>query len=63
MSRWVRITANMALGAYEIAEATGDLPDPTWPDLPFEEILKIAFRNHIVDRHDHPVVQRLRGMV
>lgn len=63
MSRWMRIVANMSLGAYEISEATGDLPDPTWPDLPFEEILKIAFRNHIVDRADHPVVQRLRGAV
>jgi hypothetical protein len=57
----VRITANMSLGANEIFEATGDLPDPTWPELPFQEILKIAFRDHIVDRPDHPVVQLLRG--
>ena len=63
MHNWVRITANMSLGAYEVFEATGDLPEPTWPDLPFEEILKIAFRDHIVDNADHPVVQRLRGKV
>jgi hypothetical protein len=61
MQKWLRITANMSLGAYEIFEATGDLPEPIWPDLPFSEILKIAFRDHIVDRPDHPVVQRLRG--
>jgi hypothetical protein len=61
MKKWVRITANMSLGAYEIFEATGDLAEPKWPDLSFEEILKIAFRNHIVDRPDHPLVQRLRG--
>jgi hypothetical protein len=61
MSKWVRITANMSLGAYEIFEATGELAEPTWPDLPFEEILKIGFRNHIVDGPNHPVVQRLRG--
>ena len=61
MRKWVRVTANVSLGAYEIFEATGDLPEPTWPDLTFEEILKIAFRNLIVDRPDHPVVQRLRG--
>jgi hypothetical protein len=61
MRKWMRITANMSLGAYEIFEATGDLPEPTWPNLTFEEILKIAFRNYIVDRPDHPVVQRLRG--
>jgi hypothetical protein len=63
MGRWMRISANMSLGAYEVFEATGDLPDPTWPDLPFQEILKIAFRDHIVDRADHPLVRRLRGAV
>jgi hypothetical protein len=63
MRKWVRLTANMSLGAYEVFEATGDLPEPTWPDLPFQEILKIAFRDHIIDSLDHPVVQRLRGAV
>ena len=63
MDRWVRIKAHMALGAYEIEEAIGDLPNPTWPDLPFSEILRIAFRDHIIDSFDHPVVQRLRGAV
>ena len=61
MKSWIRLTANMSLGAYEVFEATGDLPEPEWPDLPFPEILKIAFRDRIVDRADHPLVQRLRG--
>jgi hypothetical protein len=60
---WVRVTANMSLGAYEIFEATGDLAEPAWPEIPFEEILEVAFRNHIVDRIDHPLVQKLRGAV
>lgn len=63
MDQWLRITANMSLGAYEVFQATGDLPEPIWPDLPFSEILKIAFRNHIVDSADHPVVRRLRGAI
>jgi hypothetical protein len=63
MRKWVRLTANGFLGAYEVFEATGDLPEPTWPDLPFPEILRIAFRDHIVDKVDHPLVQRLRGAV
>lgn len=58
---WVRVTANMALGAYEIREAQGDLPDPEWPEYPFEEILKIAFRDRTVDRLEHPLIGRLRG--
>jgi hypothetical protein len=61
MHKWVRITANMSLSAYEVYEAIGDLPEPIWPDLPFEKILEIAFRDRIIDRLDHPVVQRLRG--
>jgi hypothetical protein len=61
--KWVRVTASMSLGAYEIFEASGDLPDPVWPDISFEEILKIAFRDRIVDRADHALVQRLRGIV
>jgi hypothetical protein len=63
MERWVRIIANLSLGAYEMFEATGDLSEPEWPDLPFADILKIAFRDRIVDTVDHPVVARLRGAV
>jgi hypothetical protein len=37
-------------------------PTPEWPDhLPFREMLKIAFRDRIVDGLDHPVLKRLRG--
>jgi hypothetical protein len=61
MSRWVRVTANMSLGAYEIFEAMGDIGDPVWPQIPFEEILQVAFRDRIVDRFDHPLIRRLRG--
>jgi hypothetical protein len=61
MGKWVRITANMSLGAYEVFEATGDLLEPTWPDQAFDEILKIAFRDHIVNNTDHPLIKRLRG--
>lgn len=63
MDRWVRLASNKSLNAYEVFVATGDLPEPTWPDLPFSEILKIAFRDRIIDNADHPVVQRLRGAV
>jgi len=63
MKKWVRVTASMSLGAYEIFEASGDLPEPVWPDFSFQEILRIAFRERIVDRADHPLVQRLQGIV
>src|SRR6266481_9109402 len=60
MGKWIRVVANMSLGAYEISEATADLPDPVWPaDLTFAEILKVAFRDRYVDSPDHPPVKRL----
>ncbi len=59
--RWVRVSANMALGAYEVYEATGDLPEPEWPDLEFSEILKVAFKDRFITDLDHPVIRKLRG--
>jgi hypothetical protein len=63
MKKWVRVTASMSLGAYQIVEAIGGLPEPVWPDFSFQEILRIAFRERIVDRPDHPLVRRLQGIV
>jgi hypothetical protein len=61
-AKWVKIRANMSLGAYEIFEAMNDnIPGPVWPELPFAEILRIAFRDRFIDSEDHPVVKRLRG--
>lgn len=62
MTRWVRVTANMSLGAYEIFAAPSGLPEPVWPtDLTFPDILKIAFRDRYVHDVSHPLVKRLRG--
>lgn len=58
---WVRVQSNMNLGAYEVYAATGDLGDPEWPKLPFNELLRIAFRDRYIDTVDHPVLKRLRG--
>lgn len=60
---WVRVTADRSLGAYQVFRATGKLPDPVWPDKTFAELLEIAFRDRMIDRPDHPVLQRLRGEV
>jgi hypothetical protein len=58
---WVRIAANMSLGAYDVFEATCKLPEPEWPDLLFGELLKTAFKSRYIDTLDHPVLRRLRG--
>ena len=62
VTTWVRVSANMALGAYDIAVAEGISSEPQWPDLSFQELLRIAFRDRLVTDLNHPVVKRLRGL-
>jgi hypothetical protein len=59
--RWVRVTANTSLGAYETIEASAAIPDPEWPATPFSELLEIAFRGRVIADFEHPVVKRLAG--
>ena len=52
----------MNLGAYEIFEAQGAIPDPEWPGLPYQELVRIAFRGKIIENHEHAVIKRLCGV-
>lgn len=61
MKKWVRVAANMSLGAYEVFEASGEFPAPVWPEVDFPELLKVAFRDKFIRNIDHPVLRRLRG--
>ena len=61
--KWIRVTANMSLGAYDVFETTGNLPEPQWPEQSFQELLRIAFKDHYIDEMNHPVLKRLRGEV
>jgi hypothetical protein len=59
--RWLRLKANMSLGAYEITIAEGQMAEPVWPDLSFQELVRIAYRDRMITSLDHPVIKRLRG--
>lgn len=61
-SGWIRVVANMNLGGYELYRANGDIPGPDWPDLTFEEIIRIAFKDNFIRDLDHIVIRRLRGL-
>lgn len=63
MGSWIRVQANMSLGAYEIFEASGQLPDPAWPDVSFTQLMNLAFRGKVIDAIDHPVVRKLQGLI
>ena len=58
---WGRMVSDTTNGIYTHYEPTGVLPDPKWPDLSFPAMLKIAFRDRMIDTIDHPVLRDLRG--
>src|SRR5262249_15028388 len=60
---WVRVAANMALGAYDVFQASGQLGEPEWPQVSFRELLRTAFRDRYISDLNHPVLRRLRGEV
>jgi len=59
--QWVRICSNKSLGAYDVFQATGEIPEPEWPELNLEQILEIAFKGRFIKDSDHPALKRLRG--
>jgi hypothetical protein len=52
----------MDLGAYEMFAAESTIQEPMWPDLPFQELLRIAFKDRYIGSLDHPIIKRLRGL-
>jgi hypothetical protein len=60
---WVRVQADMSAGSYAVFEATGNLPEPEWPDLALSELLRLAFKTRFIDTMNHPFLQELFGEV
>jgi hypothetical protein len=61
MVQWIRLKANMSLGAYEITVAESVMAEPVWPKLSYQELVRIAYRDRMIAALDHAVVKRLRG--
>jgi len=53
--------SDTANGIYTHYEPSTDLPDPRWPTISFREIIRIAFRDRMIESLDHPVIRELRG--
>ncbi len=60
-TNWCRMKADMSNGIYTHRQSDNGLPEPKWPDLAFSDILKIAFRDRMIDSANHPVLRDLRG--
>ena len=62
--KWIRITANMHVGGYDVNEAQAvDLPEPEWPAHDIDALVQVAFRGKIIAGLDHPIVQSLLGKI
>jgi hypothetical protein len=62
MKKWTRISANQNLGAYEVRLAESAIAEPEWPEHTFAELLRIAFRDRMINAPDHEVIRQLRGL-
>ena len=61
--KWIRITANMHAGGYDVYEAKAALPEPEWPADDIDKLVEVAFRGKIITSLDHPVIQTLLGKI
>lgn len=62
-NKWVRCIANMKAGGYDAYVATGNLADPEWPEMTFEELMEIAFRSRVIESAEHPLIRQLLGEI
>ena len=53
---------DMSLGAYRIYTAEGQLSEPVWPDKSLTELLKLGFKDKVINSAEHPVIRKLRGL-
>jgi hypothetical protein len=60
IDKWVRLQANLSLGAYEVTIAKTE-KEPAWPNKSFQELIRIAFKDRMIDDPFHPVLRQLRG--
>jgi hypothetical protein len=62
-TEWVRISANKALGGYDIWTPETKLPEPDWPIPPttLKEALSVAFKGKYINEPAHPIINRLKG--
>jgi hypothetical protein len=57
------VTWDEASSDYAVEASEGIKHEPTWPDKPFSELLKLAFDGKVLDNENHPYVLQLRGIL
>ena len=58
---WIKLESKQEAKGWDVVVAEGDLPEPVFSDMPFNEMLRLAFRGKTIDSYDHPLLRRIRG--
>ena len=64
MKSWVRLQSNIPNGAYDVfvAKPLVPIPEPQWPTESMSELLRLAFRDKVIESPDHPIVRQMQGL-
>jgi hypothetical protein len=60
IDKWVRVKWDRNLRSYTITESNATA-EPEWPTETFRDLLRIGFRDSLIEGPNHPVLKRLRG--
>jgi hypothetical protein len=63
MEKWVNMKWNSGLKAYDFGPAPRTLSEPSPPEHSFQDLIRTGFRGRLIDRPDHEVIMRLRGLI
>ena len=60
-TRWTKIFWDQSQRKHRIKVSEHIADEPNWPEHPFPELLRLAFKDRVVSTLDHPILMRLRG--
>lgn len=60
-TRWTKIFWDQSQRKHRIKVSEHLADEPNWPEHPFPELLRLAFKDRVVSTLDHPILMRLRG--
>ena len=60
-TKWTKLFWDQSQRRHRIKVSEHLADEPTWPELPFPELLRLAFKDRVISSLDHPILMRLRG--
>ena len=61
--KWIRLQSNQTMSCYEVRVAIGSFEEPLLPEDSYDELVRRAFDERIIESTGHPVIQKLLGAI